>query len=226
MPRMPKFQSAKPMSAKDLLENRYYDKYISELSEERDNKGFTSKWYDEQVTQLNKEYVDVCNKAMNNLNARISELSNQISKAKEQYFTYTPSDDEIRGINYAKDLIRSRLINETKFNPHAAENIINEFVGSRTGASAIVQLASDPQVEKYISTDVFKKAYAKSIPPEQVKFELEKEEKLNAFDTEYMDLQQQHVIFSKHLEIAQQRCTDDFTQQVNDYYFKQLPTAE
>lgn len=167
MPRMPKFQSAKPMSAKDLLENRFYDKYISELSEERDNKGYTSKWYDEQVTQLNKEYREVCTKAMNNLNARISELSNQINKAKEQYFTYTPSDDEIRSINYAKNLIKSRIIAETKFNPHAAENIINEFVGSRTGASAIVQLASDSQMEKYITSDVFTKAYSKSIPPEQ-----------------------------------------------------------
>ena len=38
MPRMPKFQSSKPLSAKDLLENRYYEKYLSELSEERDNK--------------------------------------------------------------------------------------------------------------------------------------------------------------------------------------------
>lgn len=226
MPRMPKFQSAKPMSAKDLLENRYYDKYISELSEERDNKGYTSKWYDEQVTQLNKEYREVCTKAMNNLNARISELSNQINKAKEQYFTYTPSDDEIRSINYAKNLIKSRIIAETKFNPHAAENIINEFVGSRTGASAIVQLASDSQMEKYITSDVFTKAYSKSIPPEQVKFEMEKDEKLNKLETEFIDLQRQHVIFSKHLEIAEQRCTDDYTHQVNDYYFKQLPTAE
>lgn len=68
MPRMPKFQSSKPLSAKDLLENRYYEKYLSELSEERDNKGYTSKWYDEQVVKLNKEYLEVCNKAMKNLN--------------------------------------------------------------------------------------------------------------------------------------------------------------
>lgn len=98
--------------------------------------------------------------------------------------------------------------------------------GAETGASAIVQLASDSQVEEYISADVFAKAYAKSIPPEQVKFEMEKDEKLNKLETEFIDLQRQHVIFSKHLEIAEQRCTDDYTKQVNDYYFKQLPTAE
>jgi len=226
MPRMPKFQSSKPLSAKDLLENRYYEKYLSELSEERDNKGYTSKWYDEQVVKLNKEYLEVCNKAMKNLNSRISEVLKQINSVKEQHFSYTPTDDEIRSINYAKDLIKSRLINETKFNPHAADKIINEFIGSRTGASAIVQLASDSQVEEYISADVFAKAYAKSIPPEQVKFEMEKDEKLNKLETEFIDLQRQHVIFSKHLEIAEQRCTDDYTKQVNDYYFKQLPTAE
>jgi hypothetical protein len=223
---MPKFQSTQALSVKNLLENRYYEKYLSELSEERDNKGYTSKWYDEQVIQLNKEYVEICTKAMNNLNTRVSDLLNQINSVKEQNFTYTPTDDEIRSINYAKDLIKSRLISETKFNPHAADKIINEFIGSRTGASAIVQLASDSQVEKYITSDVFTKAYSKSIPPEQVKFEMEKDEKLNKLETEFIDLQQQHVIFSKHLEIAQQRCTDDYTQQVIDYYFKQPQVTE
>jgi len=55
---------------------------------------------------------------------------------------------------------------------------------------------------------------------------MDKDEKLNKLETELIALQQQHVIFSKHLETAQQRCTDDYTRQVNDYYFKQPQVVE
>lgn len=212
-----KKQAQRPMLQK-ILEDRIYEHDLAELNQLAKDKGYTKEWLNNQIVELNKLYLEISEKALEDYNDKLSKLEQQVTNINNTNFEHNYTSTDYADLQFLQTLIKSRLLNESQNNPVIVERILKEYINTQKGARAITFLADDKEIGELIK-GFYRIAYINAQSPAEKKFNASKETELNKLNKDIVKMTQTAIIGQGNLRVAKERVQADELARANSAYW-------
>lgn len=212
-----KKQAERPMLLK-ILEDKIYEHDLAELKQIAKDKGYTEEWLKNQIIELNKLYLEISEKALEDYDNQLSKSEEQANKIKNTNFEHNYTSTDYADLQFLQTLIKSRLLNESQNNLVIAERILKEYINTQKGARAITFLADDKEIGELIK-GFYRTAYINAQSPAEKKFNATKEAELNKLNSDIVKMTQTAIIGQGNLRVAKERVQADEIARANSAYW-------
>ncbi len=216
-------QREQRLNLEKLIEDKIYAQDLAALKQIAIDKGYTQEWLKRQIVQLNRQFLEVAQQALNECNAKIDVLEIERDKVKEITYQHNYSATDYADLQFLQTLIKTRLMNEAQNQPILAERILSEYINTQKGARAIMFMANDSDVGKLIKP-LYSQAAEKAQSASEKRFNTDKATEISKIEKQIIKLLQTALIGSAMEKAAKDRVSSDEQERSNSYYFGTLTT--
>ena len=211
-------QREQRLSLEKLIEDNIYEQDLATLKQLAIDKGYTQEWFKRQVAQLNRQFLELAQQALDECNSKIDTLEAERDKIKGVFYHPNYSATDYADLQFLQTLIKTRLMNEAQNQPILAERILGEFINTQKGARSIMFLANDSDVGKLVRP-FYSRAAEQAQSASEKRFNADKTAKLDEANTQIIDLTKTTLIGGALVKVAADRVRADERERADSIYF-------
>lgn len=207
-----------PRTLQALIDTKPYPAALAKLQKQKEDCGYTDKWYQDELRKLNREWLNKVQSAIEENTRYIDEQRAELEKVRNTNFEHRYTERDYADLQFMQSLIKTRITAEGQNNDVLIGRIVDDYINTQVGARAIMFLSGDSEVGKLLQ-DYYPRAAQNAKSAAELKFEKDKAAELDRLDSALIPFLQANIIGGGLLKAAEERVTADVAKQGDELYF-------
>lgn len=140
----------KPYALQSLIDTNPYPTALAKLQKQKEDCGYTDKWYQDELRKMNKEWRNKVQSAIEENSRYIDEQRAEIAKVRATNFEHRYTERDYADLQFMQNLIKTRIAAEGQNNGVLIGRIVDDYINTQVGARAIMFLSGDSEVGKLL----------------------------------------------------------------------------
>ncbi len=207
-----------PRTLQALIDTKPYPAALAKLQKQKEDCGYTDKWYQDELRKLNREWRNKVQSAIEENTRYIDEQRAELEKVRNTSFEHRYTERDYADLQFMQNLIKTRIAAEGQNNDVLIGRIVDDYINTQVGARAIMFLSGDSEVGKLLQ-DYYPRAAQNAKSAAELKLEKDKAAELDRLDSALIPFLQANIIGGGLLKAAEERVTADVAKQGDELYF-------
>ena len=208
----------KPYALQSLIDTKPYPTALAKLQKQKEDCGYTDKWYQDELRKMNKEWRNKVQSAIEENSRYIDEQRAEIAKVRATNFEHRYTECDYADLQFMQNLIKTRIAAEGQNNGVLIGRIVDDYINTQVGARAIMFLSGDSEVGKLLQ-DYYPRSAQNAKSAAELQFEKDKAAELDRLESALIPFLQANIIGGGMLKAAEERVTADIVKQGDELYF-------
>lgn len=215
----------KPYALQVLIDTKPYPAALAKLQKQKEDCGYTDKWYREELRKLNREWLQKVQSALQENERYIGMQQAEISKVRAANFEHHYTESEYADLQFIQNLIKTRIVAEGQNNDALIGRIVDDYINTQVGARAIMFLSGDSEVGAALQ-GYYQRAAQNAKSAAEKRFEEDKAAELDRMEHALVPFLQANIIGGGMLRVAEEQVADGIVEQSDEVYFGSEPDED
>ena len=126
----------KPYALQSLIDTNPYPTALAKLQKQKEDCGYTDKWYQDELRKMNKEWRNKVQSAIEENSRYIDEQRAEIAKVRATNFEHRYTERDYADLQFMQNLIKTRIAAEGQNNGVLIGRIVDDYINTQVGARA------------------------------------------------------------------------------------------